>query len=106
MPNFVMRPISDLKLNLRQAVTTMTLVVSLFFTANLSAVEINPSDTVDPVEHAPAFEAIGATNQLVQDKANNNLSGNLKKQTWWGWLTNTSRKPANFHYIDFIELLQ
>ena len=85
--------------------TLLSLIVlsCVVFTLNLGAVEIKPTDSGNPVELTPDFDGLGSGNQLMQDK-NTNLQGKKKQRSWWSWLTSTSRKPANFHYIDFMEL--
>lgn len=49
----------------------------------------------------------GSAPSIIEEEKNQqNTNSNPKsKPSWWNWLTNASKKPANFHYIDFIELL-
>jgi hypothetical protein len=89
---------------MHKLLVTLTVLACLVFTLTINAVEITPADSPNPVELTPDFEGLGSANQLIQDKAND-PQAKKKKHSWWSWLTSTSRKPANFHYIDFMELL-
>ena len=87
---------------LQKMIFSALVLACLVFTLNVAAVEIKPTDSGNPVELTPDFDGLGSANQLLQDKANG--AKLKKKHSWWTWLTGTSRKPANFHYIDFMEL--
>jgi len=73
---------------------------------SVQAAEINPADHIKPDELQPKFESMRDNSQLNQ-AISDSTTHQIKKSepSWWGWLTNSSRKPANFHYIDIIELL-
>lgn len=80
-------------------------IAVLAFSSVTNAVEISPADQVKPTEMTPDFDGLGEGNQLLQEQANKNPLADNCQQSWIGWLTGVSRKPANFHFIDFLELL-
>ena len=60
----------------------------------------NPSQSESLPGHLSEDSTINAEKLKAQ-------STNFKKAKpgFWQWLTSSSNKPANFHYIDIIELL-
>ncbi len=83
----------------------LVVVLALFCaTINLNAAEVTPAQPVDPAPIGQKFDPMDPNNQLVQKSLNKRPGKANQKKGWFDWLTNISRKPANFHYIDFIEL--
>lgn len=91
--------------NLNRLVLMAMVSIALVFSSVTYAVEISPADQVNPTEITPDFDGLGDSNQLLQEQAAKNPLADNCRQTWLGWLTGVSRKPANFHFIDFLELL-
>ena len=96
-----------------QQLAVLLLAVSLLLftsTTQLSAysINLNPTDQVNPsksepvLDKAPESSKISSTSEL-NDKDDTILT--ITDQSWWAWLTNSSSKPAYFHYVDFIELI-
>ena len=81
-------------------------VVALIWLSSASkAAEVAPSQPNEPSPINQKFDPLDPNNQLVQKGINNKANGKApQKKGWLDWLTDISRKPANFHYIDFIEL--
>ncbi len=63
---------------------------------------ISPSQTEPALGYLPEDNALTITNNLLLDKSIGQCS---HQPSWWNWLLSTSSKPANFHYIDIMELL-
>jgi len=77
-------------------------------TLSLSAAELNPSDKINPSEAAPTLNNQPQKVTLKLDENTTTAADDINaksKPSWWSWFTNTSKKPAYFHYIDVIELL-
>lgn len=70
--------------------------------------ELSPVDNIKPTNSAPSIGSLPKSSSLSMKEKQ---AINKKQETcvsgtsWWAWLTNSSKKPANFHYIDIIELL-
>ena len=98
------------KVSCKSVTTKLLLAVILIFSMQFYApvsfaVELNPSDHMKPSQSQPSLGNLPEESSLIIDESNvQNSNDNKNKQTWWGWLTCTSKKPANFHYIDIIEL--
>ena len=88
------------------AVAAVMALVLVLWISNLNAAEMVPTAPADQTPVKEQFKPIG-NNQLRQGKLNNQPTQAVKKaKGFLGWLTDFSRKPANFHYIDLIEVLQ
>lgn len=99
------QPVLQNNATFRFTIGSLLLVACLVFTINTSAVEIEPTDDVVPSEMNHDF--MSDDNQLLHDEAaQKQISTKTCQRSWWGWLTSYSRKPASYHYIDFIELFQ
>ena len=69
------------------------------------AAELNPADNIKPSQSQPSLNNLREESTLIMDEKNIQKSTIKKnKTTLWSWLTKASKKPANFHYIDIIEL--
>lgn len=85
------------------------LILSLvLFAPSSSAHEVNPSDNINPVQSEPAIghlpEDINLNEKDINALAEISVQyGN--HPNWWNWITSASSKPANYHYIDILELL-
>ncbi|MBT8449944.1 MAG: hypothetical protein KJO69_09650 [Gammaproteobacteria bacterium] len=95
-----------LKQSLLILLTALVMFASPLFMDAVKAVEITPIEQVDPERLQDELDNLGARNELAQ-QSNTVLSKSTKKSkpSVWAWLTNQSRKPANFHFIDIIEIL-
>ena len=85
------------------------LICSLaIFTVHTYAGELNPSDNIKPSQNEPSLGNLPQKSTLTIDEKKIEAPIDCKSKSepsWWNWLTNASTKPANFHYIDIIELL-
>lgn len=80
-------------------------VAILWFSTTVHGAEVAPTQPTETPPIGQNFDPLDPNNQLVQDNLNNKQIGKgQQKKGWLSWLTDFSRKPANFHYIDFIEL--
>lgn len=72
-----------------------------------NAAELNPVENLNPPQSEPSMAHLPERATLIMDEKQDQLNtGNSKsKPSWWNWLTNASNKPANFHFIDILELL-
>ena len=94
---------------IKKTVKLLAVSVVIIFTFSLSATELTPADNINPSKSEPALNnhPQEATLQLDDKMTQTAKDINAKsKPSWWNWLTNTSKKPAYFHYIDIIELLE
>lgn len=82
--------------------------VAIVLSLSLSAAELNPADKMNPSKADPTLSNHQeAALKLHDNITQTNKDINAKSQpSWWNWLTSTSKKPAYFHYIDIIELLE
>ena len=72
----------------------------------ITAVEIAPIEKLDPEDLQNDLDNLGSSNELNRNtKSLQTNKAKKAKPSIWCWLTNQSRKPANFHYIDIIEIL-
>ena len=97
------------KVALSRLFLSFVLVSSFLIIAPASfASELRPSDTIKPSQSEPALGELPEGSNLTMEERDiqQNSNGNSKsKPSWWNWITNASRKPANYHFIDIIELL-
>jgi len=93
---------------LRLLVPLLLALLFILTTRSAGAQDAQPVDTINPAQSEPAI------GYLHEDPSINTqikvLDGKLRNQcnsqpSWWSWLISASSKPANFHYIDFMELL-
>ena len=83
----------------------LTVAALFWFSTTVNGAEVAPTQPNEPPPIGQNFDPMDPNNQLVQDSQNNKQIGKgQQKKGWFSWLTDISRKPANFHYIDFIEL--
>ena len=88
-----------------KTLASVLVLAAVLWISSVQAVEIAPTDPNDQSPINEQFEPIGNNNQLTQTSMNKKTATcGHKKKGVLGWLTDFSRKPANFHYIDFIEL--
>ena len=73
------------------------------FSLSLQAAQVSPSQPGESAPMSHKLKPIDPNNQLFQND-DESLDKVQQKKGWFCWLTDISRKPANFHYIDFIEL--
>jgi len=83
------------------------MLISFFIvTPGSGAQEATPIDNIGPSQSEPPIGYLPEDNALINttllDKPINQCSS---QPSWWNWLLSTSSKPANFHYIDIMELL-
>ncbi len=87
----------------------LTLVCLLaIFTPSTFAGELHPTDNINPSQSEPALGNLPQQSTLSVDEKKIEEPIECKSNSepsWWNWLTNASTKPANFHFIDIIELL-
>lgn len=85
------------------------LVCSLsIFVPSTFAGELHPKDNINPSQSEPALGNLPQKSTLSVDEKKIEEPIECKSNSepsWWNWLTNASTKPANFHFIDIIELL-
>jgi hypothetical protein len=92
----------------KNTVKLLAIPTVIVLTLSLSAAELNPADNVNPSKSDPALNNHTREAVIILD---DNMTQSAKdinaksKPSWWNWLTSTSKKPAYFHYIDIIELL-
>ena len=70
--------------------------------------ELHPTDNINPSQSEPALGNLPQKSTLSVDEKKIEEPIECKSNSepsWWNWLTNASNKPANFHFIDIIELL-
>lgn len=87
---------------------SLVLVFALLMVAPTNnAAELNPVENLNPPQSEPSMAHLPERATLIMgDKKDLLNAGNSKnKPSWWNWLTNASNKPANFHFIDILELL-
>lgn len=88
-----------------KTLASVLVLAAVLWISSVQAVEIAPTDPNDQSPVNQQFEPIGNNNQLTQTSLNKKTTTAAnKKKGILSWLTDFSRKPANFHYIDFIEL--
>jgi len=95
-----------IKQSLLISLAVLVMFASPLFMDTVKAVEIAPIEKIDPERLQNDLDNLGARNELSQKT--NTVLGKATKKTKpsiWAWLTNQSRKPANFHFIDMIEIL-
>jgi len=85
------------------------LICSLAIASSITiAGELRPTDNINPSQSEPALGNVPQKSTLTVDekKIQEPIECKSKSEpSWWNWLTNASTKPANFHFIDIIELL-
>ena len=72
------------------------------------ASELRPSDTIKPSHSEPVLGELPEGSSLTMEEKEtqqSSIDNSKSEPSWWNWITNASRKPANFHFIDIIELL-
>ncbi|NNJ72248.1 MAG: hypothetical protein HKP09_03595 [Enterobacterales bacterium] len=95
-----------IKQSLLILLTALVMFASPLFMDAVKAVEIAPIEQIDPERLQDDLDNLGARNELTQQsKTVLSTSTKKSKPSVWAWLTNQSRKPANFHFIDIIEIL-
>ncbi|MCP3673327.1 MAG: hypothetical protein GY829_02485 [Gammaproteobacteria bacterium] len=70
--------------------------------------ELHPTDNINPSQSEPALGNVPqkSTFSVDEKKIEDPIERKSNSEpSWWNWLTNASNKPANFHFIDIIELL-
>jgi len=93
---------------LRLLVPLLLALLFIFTTRSAGAQDAQPVDTINPVQSEPAIGylhediSLDSKNNVLDEKLSNQCSS---QPSWWNWLVNASSKPANFHYIDIMELL-
>lgn len=87
-------------------VVALSIAFSPVLISSVAAVEIAPIDRLDPDDLQNDLKDLGTGNELAQtgNKAQNDTCSKSKPSVW-SWLTNQSRKPASYHFIDIIEIL-
>lgn len=73
------------------------------------ATELSPADNIKPPKSEPSMNNLPKRTTLTMEAKELQQGAvqiNKSKPSWWKWLTNTSNKPASYHYIDIIELLE
>lgn len=86
--------------------SAMLLIASPLFMSTVTAVEIAPIEQINPEKLQDELEGLEAGNELSQTQTSlQAASPNKSKPSIWSWLTNQSRKPAVYHFIDIIEIL-
>ena len=90
----------------RRNASFLVIALALFWFASTAfAAEVAPTQPGEPSPISQPFDPLDPNNQLVQNNHNDKqLNKAQHRKGWFSWLTDFSRKPANFHYIDFIEL--
>ncbi len=85
---------------------SLMLISFFFITPGTGAQDATPVDNINPAQSEPAISYLPEDNALLNvtllDKPVSQCSS---QPSWWNWLLSTSSKPANFHFIDFMELL-
>lgn len=74
----------------------------------VSANELNPTDQIKPTHSKPSLNTLPDRADLNPEGKNPQQIADHHTQTkpsWWNWLTNASKKPASYHFIDMLELL-
>ncbi|PCJ45131.1 MAG: hypothetical protein COA74_16235 [Gammaproteobacteria bacterium] len=72
------------------------------------AAELNPSDTINPTKSEPSLKNHPEASVIKRDDKrvqSTKVISDKVGSSWWNWLTNSSSKPAYFHYVDMLELL-
>jgi len=84
-------------------------IASMFILTPIThANELTPKDNIRPSQIEPSLGNAPEKELIRKEEANIPTVDSSKKQykpSWWKWLTSSSKKPANFHYIDIIELI-
>lgn len=87
--------------------TALLVLASPLTVSTVSAVEITPIDEIEPDNLQNDLQDLGAANELTQSQTAAQTDLKQKsKPSIWSWLTNQSRKPASYHFIDIIEILE
>ena len=77
--------------------------------ANPMVTEVTPAENINPSSSDPILNNLAQPAAIANDKKSGQTSNNIKAKSepsWWSWLTSSSSKPAYFHYVDFIELIE
>jgi len=94
--------------SLSRLLISLMLISFFILTPGSGAQEATPVDSISPsqsepaIGHLPEDTTLAITNNTVLDKPMGQCGS---QPNLWNWLLNASSKPANFHYIDIIELL-
>ncbi|RLA04925.1 MAG: hypothetical protein DRQ47_02440 [Gammaproteobacteria bacterium] len=87
---------------------TFCVLFSLLSSPLIYSSELKPTENMNPTQSKPSLKNIPKPAKLKMEEKNtvqNNNKSQKNKPSWWSWLINNTNKPANFHYIDIIELL-
>lgn len=93
---------------LRLLVPVLLALLFILTTQSIGAQDAQPVDTINPAQSEPAIgylpedTSLDSKDNVQEGKSNNQCSS---QPSWWNWLVSASNKPANFHYIDIMELL-
>ena len=74
----------------------------------IKATELSPSDQIKPSRSEPTMDSLPDRADLTHEESElqqDDCSVSSSKPSWWNWLISASKKPANYHFIDIIELL-
>ena len=95
------------KKQLLAVTVALTLVIGLGIDNNVAAVEIAPIEKMDPDQLQDDLKDLGTTNKLTKSETPvSECLSQKPKPSIWSWLTNQSRKPESYHFIDIIEILK
>ncbi len=85
---------------------SLMLISFIIITLGTGAQEATPVDTISPSQSEPAIGYLPEDNALIyMTVLDKSISQCSSQPSWWNWLLSTSSKPAYYHYIDFMELL-
>ncbi|MCP4411191.1 MAG: hypothetical protein GY808_01255 [Gammaproteobacteria bacterium] len=85
---------------------SLMLISFFIITLGSGAQDATPVDNINPAQSEPAIRYLSEDNALINITLLDQPVSQCRSQpSWWNWLLSASSKPANFHYIDFLELL-
>ena len=94
----------DFKLNLNIALMLLSLLLIIPTTSAADpSGSISPNQTEQALNDGSRYADSHVIERISQQDLN---CASKSKPSLWNWLTKASHKPAYFHYIDIIELLQ
>jgi len=94
--------------HVRRLLTPLFVLFFILLSPAATATELDPAKNIKPAQSQPVLENLPERTELAveeKDIQKANQQNAKSKPSWWKWLTNASKKPASFHYIDIIELL-
>ena len=105
LTHYILKTFSNMTPSVKLMPIALALSLLVVMPCSLAA-ELSPSNNIKPSQsesipgQLPEDSTINAEKMKAQKT-------NFKKARpgFWQWLTCSSNKPANFHYIDIIELL-